>query len=75
MKMGGSRGLMDRLVKWSCGFESQVWQELSGGELNNECSLHLRYHDWGEILEQGTEPPTAMYILYISSSAEALKRH
>ncbi len=22
-------------------------------------SLHLQYHDWGESLEQGTEPPTA----------------
>ncbi len=21
--------------------------------------FHLQYHDWGEILEQGTEPPTA----------------
>ncbi len=25
----------------------------------NKCSLHLQYHDWGETLEQGTDPPTA----------------
>ncbi len=24
---------------------------------NNQCSFHLQYHDWGETLEQGTEPP------------------
>ncbi len=27
----------------------------------SECPLfHLQYHDWGETLEQGTEPPTAL---------------
>ncbi len=26
------------------------------------CSLHLQYHDWG-VLEQGTEPPTALSTL------------
>ncbi len=29
------------------------------GGVNNKCSLHLQYHDWGETLEQGTDPPTA----------------
>ncbi len=27
--------------------------------VNNQRSLHLQYHDWGETLEQGTGPPTA----------------
>ncbi len=27
--------------------------------VNNECPLHLQYHDWGETFEQVTEPPTA----------------
>ncbi len=27
--------------------------------LNNQRSLHPQYHDWGETLEQGTEPPSA----------------
>ncbi len=26
---------------------------------SDERSLHPQYHDWGETLEQGTEPPTA----------------
>ncbi len=30
-----------------------------GGGVNVQRSLHLQYHDWGETLEQGTEPPTA----------------
>ncbi len=29
------------------------------GGVINEHSLYLQYHDWGETLEQGTEPPTA----------------
>ncbi len=40
-------------------FDSQVRQGLSVGGVNNKCSLHLQYHDWGETLEQGTDPPTA----------------
>ncbi len=27
--------------------------------MNNQCFLHPQYLDWGETLEQGTEPPTA----------------
>ncbi len=63
----GSRGLMDRdldLEIWTCNL--RLWVRISGlagivfgGGVNNERSLHLRYHDWGETLEQGTEPPTA----------------
>ncbi len=44
------------LVNWGCGFESRVRQELSVEGVNNERSLHLWYHDWGETVEQGTEP-------------------
>ncbi len=29
------------------------------GGVNVQRSLHPQYHDWGETLEQGTEPPTA----------------
>ncbi len=47
----GSHGLMDR--------ESQVRQELLVGGVNNQHSLHLQCHDWGETLAQGTKPPTA----------------
>ncbi len=53
--IGWSVGLVTR----GCGFKSRVRQELSVGVVNNERSLHLLYHDWGETLEQGTEPPTA----------------
>ncbi len=30
-------------------FKSQVWLELSVGGVNNHRSLHLQYHDWGEV--------------------------
>ncbi len=49
-----SRGLMDResdLQPKGRRFESQVWQELSVEGVNNQRSLHLQYHDWGETLE------------------------
>ncbi len=42
-----------------CRFKYQVRQGLSVGSVNNHRSLHPQYHDWGETLEQGTEPPTA----------------
>ncbi len=48
----GSRGLMDRAldlkpeVTQGCEFKFRLWQEVS-------------VHDWGETLEQGTDPPTA----------------
>ncbi len=46
---------MSRLIDWyflncPCSFM---------GGVNNQRSLHPQYHDWGETLEQGTEPPTA----------------
>ncbi len=50
-------------VTWGCGFESRLRQELSVGGVNNKHSLHLQYHDRGENLEQGTEPPTAPRVL------------
>ncbi len=51
----GSRGLMKELMNLSVGLETQgnprLWVRIP--------ALAGSVHDWGETLEQGTEPPTA----------------
>ncbi len=63
MLIRGSRGLIVRdlvLLPEGYGLESRVRQEMSvcGGGITSAL-FHPQYHDWGETLEQGTEPPTA----------------
>ncbi len=45
-----------RLVTW----RSWVRVLVSAGEWMTSALFHPQYHDWGETLEQDTEPPTAL---------------